>query len=54
MMQNDVVITTDKNISKKIWVSNLIGNTTFYAVRNAANEEKKFIIFHLKILGDML
>ncbi|MCL1666063.1 hypothetical protein M2T78_17505 [Elizabethkingia ursingii] len=41
MMQNDVIITTDKNTSKKIWVSNLIGNTTFYAVRNAANEEKE-------------
>ncbi|MDV3948995.1 hypothetical protein CMT75_10760 [Elizabethkingia anophelis] len=41
MMQNDVVIITDKSVSKKIWVSNLIGNTTFYAVRNAANDEKE-------------
>ncbi|KMQ64813.1 hypothetical protein ACM46_11340 [Chryseobacterium angstadtii] len=41
MMQNDVVITQDKSSSKKIWISNLIGKTTFYAVRNAANEDKE-------------
>ena len=40
-MQNDVVIITDKSVSKKIWVSNLIGNTTFMQVRNAANDEKE-------------
>ncbi|NHQ79962.1 hypothetical protein HAV25_20105, partial [Elizabethkingia miricola] len=41
IMQNNVVITTDKNSSKKIWINNLIGNTTFYAIRNTVNDEKE-------------
>lgn len=41
IMKSDVVITKDKAMSKKIWINNLIGNTTFYAIRNAANDEKE-------------
>ncbi|KFF09773.1 hypothetical protein IW15_22190 [Chryseobacterium soli] len=41
MMKSDVVITKDNTMSKKIWISNLIGSTAFYAIRNAANDEKE-------------
>lgn len=41
MAQGDVVITQDKDSSKKIWVSNLIGNSKFYAIRMVANEDKQ-------------
>lgn len=41
LMKSDVVITKDKTMSKKIWISNLLGNTTFYAIRNATNDEKE-------------
>lgn len=36
----DVKITPDKTQKNKIWVSNLIGNSTFYAIANASNEDK--------------
>ena len=38
--QTDVKITADKTQKNKIWVSNLIGGSTFYAIANASNEEK--------------
>ncbi len=36
----DVKITQDPKQKNKIWVANLIGNSTFYALANANNEEK--------------
>ncbi len=38
--QTDVKITPDKTQKNKIWISNLIGGSTFYAIANASNEDK--------------
>lgn len=37
---NSVKITQDKQQKNKIWISNLIGSSTFYAIANANNDEK--------------
>ncbi|WP_300668780.1 hypothetical protein [Soonwooa sp.] len=38
--KTDVKITQDKTQKNKIWVANLIGGSTFYALANASNEDK--------------
>lgn len=38
--QTNVKITPDKTQKNKIWISNLIGKSTFYGIANASNEEK--------------